>query len=100
LNIPDIRPPRALIDGRPRLGTWAAPGAPSIRLDVARLSDGPWCGTAPFRFDADVFRVRRVRVRLRLVADGDAVRGRHPARDVPDVDVTIDVAPPALRGPG
>jgi hypothetical protein len=88
-----------LADGRPRLAAWAAPGAPSIRLDIARLSDGPWCGTAPFRFDADLFRVRRVRVRLRLEADGDAVRGRDPAREVRDIDVVIDVAPPALRGP-
>ena len=70
-----------------------------MRLDVARLSDGPWCGTAPFRFDADLFRVRRARVRLRLEPDSMVVRGRHPARDVRDVEVVIDVAPPALRGP-
>ena len=100
-----------LADGRPRLAAWAPPGAPSIPLDVARLADGPWCGTAPFRFDADLFRVRRVRVRLRLEADTDAVRSRTPApgaragwanapaREVQDVEVAIDVAPPALRGP-
>ena len=90
-----------LADGRPRLEAWAAPGAPSIRLDVSRLADGPWCGTAPFRFDADLFRVRRVRVRLRLEADSDAVRSRATAaaRSVPDIEVAIDVAPPALRGP-
>ena len=40
-----------------------------------------WTG-APFRVDADLFRVRRVRVRLRLEADSDAVRGRDPARTV------------------
>ena len=95
----------------PALAAWAPPGAPSIPLDVARLADGPWCGTAPFRFDADLFRVRRVRVRLRLEADTDAVRSRTPARgaragwanaparEVQDVEVAIDVAPPALRGP-
>jgi hypothetical protein len=105
-----------LADGRPRLAALPAPGGappggPSVRLDVARLTDGPWCGTAPFRFDADLFRVRRVRVRLRLEADSDAVRSRAAlagsragwataaARDVPDVEVAIDVAPPALRGP-
>jgi len=98
-------------DGRPRLAALAAPGAPAIRLDPARLTDGPWCGVAPFRFDADLFRVRRVRVRLRLEAESDAARGRDvarsanpgrattPAREVHDVDVAIDVAPPALRGP-
>jgi hypothetical protein len=88
-----------LADGRPRLAAWAPPGAPSIRLDAARLADGPWCGAAPFRFDADLFRVRRVRVRLRLEADGDAVRGGTARREVRDVEMTIDVAPPALRGP-
>jgi len=88
-----------LADGRPRLAAWAPPGAPAIRLEVARLSDGPWCGSAPFRFDADLFRIRRVRVRLRFEADGDAVRGGPSARSVRDVEVAIDVAPPALRGP-
>jgi len=100
-----------LADGRPRLAAWAPPGAPSILLDVARLADGPWCGPAPFRFDADLFRVRRVRVRLRLEADTDVVRSRTPARgaragwataparEVRDVEIAIDVAPPALQGP-
>jgi hypothetical protein len=88
-----------LADGSPRLTAWAPPGTPSIRLEVARLADGPWCGTAPFRFDADLFRVRRVRVRLRLEADGDAVRSGTPTRNVRDIELALDVAPPALRGP-
>lgn len=89
-----------LADGRPRLLPLAPPGAPPIKLDVARLTDGPWCGTAPFRFDADLFRVRRVRVRFRLEADTDAGRSRSsPARHVRDIELAIDVAPPALRGP-
>jgi hypothetical protein len=108
---PGVETCLTLADGRPRLAPWAAPGAPPIRLDVARLTDGPWCGTAPFRVDADLFRVRRVRVRLRLEAEADGLRSRDPtrairpgtatspAREVPDLDVTIDVAPPALRGP-
>jgi len=89
-----------LADGRPRLAAWSPVGAPPIRLDASRLADGPWCGTPPFRFDADLFRVRRVRVRLRLEADSDVVRSRAAAaaRSVPDVDVTLDVAPAALRG--
>ena len=99
-----------LADGSPRLPRWAAPGAPALRIDAARLADGPWCGAAPFRFDADLFRVRHVRVKLRLEADDDTTRGRDPAttarrgsaatpaREVQDIDVAIDVAPPALRG--
>jgi hypothetical protein len=87
-------------DGRPRLPPLGPPGAPPIRLDVARLTDGPWCGGAPFRFDADLFRVRRVRVRLALGAAADARSGAgSPARQVRDIELTIDVAPPALRGP-
>ena len=66
-----------LADGRPRLAAWAPPGAPSIPFDVARLADGPWCGTAPFRFDADLFRVRRV-------ACAAAARGGHRCRAHPD----------------
>jgi hypothetical protein len=98
-----------LADGRPRLASWAAAGAPAIRLDPARFADGPWCGVAPFRFDADLFRVRRLRARLRFEADSDGARGRDtartarpgsamtPAREVHDLDVTVDVAPVALR---
>jgi hypothetical protein len=89
-----------LADGRPRLPTLAAAGGPPIRLDAARLTDGPWCGAAPFRFDADLFRVRQLRVRLGLEADRDAGgRRRSPRRDVRALEVTVDVAPPALRGP-
>lgn len=89
-----------LPDGQPRLPPLGPPGAPPIRLDMARLTDGPWCGLAPFRFDADLFRVRRVRVRLALRAAADARGpGRSPAREVRDIELAIDVAPPALRGP-
>jgi hypothetical protein len=107
---PGVETCLTLADGRPRLPAWSAAGAPPIRLDLAQLSDGPWCGTAPFRVDADLFRVRRVRVRLRLEAEADALRSRDPARavrpgaatsparEVADLDVVIDVVPPALRG--
>jgi hypothetical protein len=47
------------------LGSSASSLAP---LDQRRLTDGPWCPdpSAPNRFDADLLRVRRVRVTLRL----------------------------------
>ena len=97
-------------DGAPRLPAWAPPASPAVRLDVARLSDGPWCGVPPFRFDADLFRVRRVRVHVRLEAEAASARGRNPARvtrvglataasrEVDDLDVVVEVTPPALRG--
>ena len=44
-------------------------GPPGITLlDHSLLIDGPWCPDAShaFRFDADLLRVRRVRVQVRL----------------------------------
>lgn len=100
----------ALADGAARL-PWLAPaGAAAVRLDLAQLGDGPWCGEAPFRFDADLLRVQRVRVRIRVQADAAASRGADrrrfaqpgqavsAAREIADLELAIDVAPAALRG--
>jgi prepilin-type N-terminal cleavage/methylation domain-containing protein len=74
-------------------------------LTEAMLSDGPWCGSGGTRFDADLLRVRRIRISVRLQASDPAVRGSDPVRFVnpgsatretslvPDVTVTIDVTP-------
>jgi hypothetical protein len=87
-----------------------AAGQTPIPLATASLADGPWIGEAPWRVDADLFRVRRVRVHVRLEAEAAEVRGRNPrrfaspgrassaSRDVPDLDLTIDVTPVSLRG--
>ena len=95
----------AVVDGKhvPRLASFA--GAAPILLPAAMLTDGPWCpdGAHADRFDADLLRVRFVRVRLRLQArapfrggsrllfanPGTALEGR---RYVPDQEVRIDVA--------
>jgi hypothetical protein len=81
------------------------PGASSrARLSPDSLSDGPWCGTGASAFDADLLRVRRVRVLVRLQASDPAVRGPDRARFlrpgtaraavsmVPDVSMAVDVA--------
>jgi prepilin-type N-terminal cleavage/methylation domain-containing protein len=49
--------------GRPEMAQLGA-GSALVLLDERRLSDGPWCPdpAAPNRFDADLLRVRRVRV--------------------------------------
>jgi hypothetical protein len=98
-------------DGTARLPRLAPAGAPAVRLDLGQLGDGPWCGEAPFRFDADLLRVQRVRLRIRVQAEAAALRGgdrrrfaqpgqaTSGAREVADLDLAIDVAPPALRGP-
>jgi hypothetical protein len=59
-----------ILDGShaPRLRSLGAPGV--VPLASSILVDGPWCPDAghAFRFDADLLRVRRVRVRVRLQA--------------------------------
>jgi hypothetical protein len=87
----------------PRLRTIGREGL--VRLDAEALSDGPWCPQAgdPQRFDADLLRVRRVRILLRLQAP-DPFRGpaglqfsragtaRDPRRYVADRTLRADVA--------
>lgn len=94
----------------PRLA--AGPGSLLQRLAAEELTDGPWCpdGLAPTRFDADLLRVRKVRVRLRAEAWADAARGADPRffhrpgtgatahALVPDQEIAFDVVPRALGG--
>jgi hypothetical protein len=99
-----------LADGTTRLPRLAPPGAPAVRLDLTWLGDGPWCGAGPFRFDADLLRVQRVRLRVRVQAEAASSRGADRrrfaqpgqavsgAREIADLELAVDVAPPALRG--
>jgi hypothetical protein len=81
-------------------------GAGVVPLGQALLQDGPWCPDAAhaFRFDADLLRIRRVRVHVRLqaarpfrglpgvwFANGGAAGD--PWRYVPDERVTLEVMP-------
>ncbi len=89
----------------PRLAPLGA--APAlVRLAPADLRDGPWCPDASHaRYDADLLRVRRVHVRLRVQAAAAMVRGpvgalfvrggtaTQAARLVPDLDIAFDVSP-------
>jgi len=90
-----------------RLGT----GTTAVRLSSGVLTDGPWCpdGLAPGRYDADLLRVRAVRVTIRAEASSAAVRGLdarwfdHPGRSrdlsavAADQQVVFDVVPRALQ---
>jgi hypothetical protein len=94
----------------PRLSI-LAPTSALVPLPAGALTDGPWCPDAgnPRAFDADLLRVRRVRVRLRLQAAAAGVRGpagplfarpgtaRAADRLVPDLEVQFDVVPANLR---
>jgi type II secretory pathway pseudopilin PulG len=98
-----------------------APGTPPIPLldelagtaptlaPRSRLTDGPVCGQAPHRFDADLLRVRRIAVTIRLETESAALRGSGPAfvtrgtstggtKYVPDMQVTFEVAPRNMAG--
>lgn len=89
----------------PRLPDLAT-GNGHVRLTQAMLTDGPWCpdGDKVQRYDADLLRVRRIRVRLRVQAP-ETFRG--PAgtlfrkagtsgagqQFVPDQELAFDITP-------
>ena len=82
-----------------------------VEITADKLQDGPWCpnAAAPNRFDADMFRVRRVGVRLRVQVASADLRGpagllfsrggtsTASARLVPDQDIRFEVTPRNLN---
>ena len=82
-----------------------------VRLTAAQLTDGPWCPDASNtnRYDADLLRIRKVRVTIRLQTGNAALRGSlttgnaalfanagtatSAARTVSDQSVRFDVSP-------
>lgn len=94
--------------GTPLLPTLPSGGSSLVELTPAMLTDGPSCGTPPNNFDADVFRIRKISVQLRMQASAPELRGANPPdqtiflnpgkstnayRRVPDYVVEFDVAP-------
>ena len=98
----------AVVDGRhvPRLPVLAS-GSGRVTLTSTELTDGPWCpdGVSNNRFDADLLRIRRVHVRVRVQVAMASLRG--PAgvlfthggtatsayRYVPDQEISFDISP-------
>jgi hypothetical protein len=90
----------------PRLAD-LAPGATNlVPLTAAMLTDGPWCPGPAIqgRFDADLLRIKQVRVRLRVQANLKALRGtgslftkggyaKGGDMYVPDQELRFEVAP-------
>ena len=82
-----------------------------VPLTAAMLTDGPWCPDAvnPNRFDADLLRIRRIAVTLRVESAAASLRGpvgplfAHAGSSsgghtfVPDQEVRFDVAPRNLN---
>jgi hypothetical protein len=78
-------------------------------LPAAMLIDGPMCGGGASQFDADLLRIRKVRVTMRMQASSPSLRGtdtrlfRNPGtskggdRFVPDYTISFEVAPRNLN---
>lgn len=86
------------------------PGDGSLApLPLSIFRDGPWCGGGTNLFDADLLRIRRVRVTLRIQTPLATLRGRDPRlfanpgtsregqRFVPDLVATFSVSPRNLN---
>ena len=103
----------AVVDGAhvPRLTT-IAPGSPTlVEITSAMLTDGPWCpdSISRNRFDADLLRVRRIHVSLRVQSALVFLRGpagalfahggtaRAGDRYVPDLVTQFDITPRNLN---
>ena len=96
----------------PRLPPLAGIPLSNVALGPGVLTDGPWCpgAAAAGRVDADLFRVRRVRLVLEVEAAAASSRGadprlfRRPGSGAsphtlaPDQQLTLDVVPRSLGG--
>jgi hypothetical protein len=82
-----------------------------IKLTQAQLTDGPWCPDAadPGRYDADLLRIRKVKVTLRVQASDAKFRGtagtlfkyggslKASSMFLPDQEIKFDVSPRNLN---
>ena len=75
-----------------------------VPLPLSMFTDGPWCGGGATRFDADLLRIRLVRVIVRVQATASSMRadapafaapgsGRESTRALRDLVTTFVVAP-------
>lgn len=92
-----------------RLATLGA-GTALVALTGGQLEDGPWCPDAlnPHRYDADLLRIRKIGITMRVEASSSAVRGpagalffrggssRASTRWVPDQEVHFEITPSNL----
>jgi prepilin-type N-terminal cleavage/methylation domain-containing protein len=94
-----------------RLPALGAPGTGLVKLTAAQLTDGPWCPNAasPNRWDADLLRVRKIGITIRVQAANAALRGPASAlftrggtskggeKWVPDQEIRFQVSPRNLN---
>jgi type II secretory pathway pseudopilin PulG len=106
---PEGGPSCVYAEGPPPVPLLADLGGTALkRLTAAQLTDGPVCGASPYRFDADLLRVRRMQVVIRAEAESVELRGTGPrfahagiaqggVRWIPDRQIVFDVAPRNLN---
>jgi len=84
---------------------------PLVKLTASKLTDGPWCpdSTMGNRFDADLLRIRKVRVTLRVQVAAKSLRGPTGTlflrggtasggeRYIPDQEISFEVTPRNLN---
>jgi hypothetical protein len=84
---------------------------PLVKLTETQLSNGPWCPdeTVANRFDADLLRIRKVRVTLRVQVGDKSLRGptgnfflrggsaSGGVRYIPDQEISFEVTPRNLN---
>lgn len=61
-------------DGTSKLATLPSPSGALVELTEAVLTDGPLCGAGSSAFDPDLYRVRKIRVQLRVQAADPGLR--------------------------
>jgi prepilin-type N-terminal cleavage/methylation domain-containing protein len=82
----------------------ATEGGSLSPLPLAMLNNGPWCGDGNNRFDADLLRVKKVRITLRVQASQAVLRAtgadyivagtsKSAQRSLPDYTVRFEVSP-------
>jgi type II secretory pathway pseudopilin PulG len=93
---------------RPELQPLPRADGSLARLSPTLLQDGPWCGAGPQPFDADLLRIRAVRLAVRLQATSAAHRGVggrwfrnagtavESSRVVKDLTLRTTITPPNL----
>jgi hypothetical protein len=90
-----------LLGGLNNLTTQGGSLAP---LPISLLSDGPWCGGGENRFDADLLRVKKVRITLRVQAGQASMRAtgsdyavagtsKSALKALPDYTIVFEVSP-------
>jgi prepilin-type N-terminal cleavage/methylation domain-containing protein len=95
----------------PRLASLGPAGSGLVKLTAAQLTDGPWCpnDTSANRWDADLLRIRKIGVTVRVQAAVAALRGpasvffkyggtsRDYNKWAPDQEVHFEVTPRNLN---